>query len=166
MFIIHVDLSPWTARASFSLHELGGLRWAADTTSSSSQSLLLLPLFFILFQSCSLYGGLRGVLDYGVLGYNILENLRAALRHHFTSSPLPWTPWSDRSGAQKEYDKPDCSEDCHEWDDVPAEAPLRENIFMVETAAIGPVAMWRHSGHLERFQDEAVQCTDTGSFFR
>lgn len=121
----------------------------------------------LLFQSCLLYGGVRGVIDYGVVGYSLLENLRAALRCHFTSPSCPGTFWSHPSCREDEYDERELWNDYQEQGDtLREEAHLRENVFLVETAALGPVAMWRHSGHLELFQDDVVQCIDTGRLFR
>lgn len=119
-------------------------------------------------QTCLLYGGLRGVLDYGVSGCALLENLRAALKHHFTSAPPLGGHWGVPGGPsegeeEEEVKWEDINEGNNEGQDA---ATLRDRVFLVETAAIGPLAMWRHSGHLELFHDEAVQCTDTGTVFR
>lgn len=138
----------------------GFTTFAAGTSSKGLADPECLP------QSCSIYGGLRGVLDYGVVGHALLENLRAALRWHFTSSPLPGAPYGQPGEAQ-------AGEEGEEWDwgegtrqEEEEASGLRQNVFLVETAALGPAAMWRHSGHLELFHDDVVQCTDTGSLFR
>ncbi|CBZ50378.1 putative glycyl-tRNAsynthetase [Neospora caninum Liverpool] len=39
-------------------------------------------------------------------------------------------------------------------------------IFAVETACLGPAAVWAASGHTRHFVDSLVRCTDTGQVFR
>ncbi|KAL8440351.1 hypothetical protein Efla_000239 [Eimeria flavescens] len=109
--------------------------------------------------SCSLYGGLRGVLDYGVAGCALLNNLRSALKGHFTAASFA----GPSLGSQGAADWPEAAAADEELEEA---ADLRDTVFLVETAALGPESLWRHSGHLELFHDEAVQCTDTGTFFR
>ncbi|OEH74862.1 anticodon binding domain-containing protein [Cyclospora cayetanensis] len=110
--------------------------------------------------SCSLYGGLRGVLDFGVCGQLLLDNLRAALRVHFTSTPLPGgsSLWESEAGLDE------LSKEAEE--EASGRESLRDRVFLVETAALGPPPLWRHSGHLHRFRDDAVECTDSGTALR
>lgn len=121
-------------------------------------------LYLCLIQSCPLYGGLRGVLDYGVMGCALLENIRAALKHHFTNSLPPLNPWEPPDGDECIFEDWRFLEKDEEAKQ--GRENLRDNVFLVETAAIGPAEMWQHSGHMDLFHDDVVQCTDTGTILR
>lgn len=130
--------------------------------------------------------------DYGAIGTKVLDNLRTILKAYFTETPhggiLRLSPENDDgrcaygdflneltegmscdhegyTGTKKSSLRG--SPKSHLVADTPAySSSLRDSVHLVETASLGPSALWKASGHLDKFSDDVVRCADTSETFR
>lgn len=94
----------------------------------------------IVWPSSEIYGGLRGLYDFGPIGTELKRNIRSA-----------W--WSSVVTKHTQYAPP-------------SDAPGAYSVYGVETSVIMNPQVWRVSGHADQFSDLMVDCRETKQRYR
>jgi len=92
------------------------------------------------FQSSEIYGGLKGLWDYGPLGVELKRNIKEA-----------W--WRDMITAHDELEQPQG-------------APSAFQMVGIESSIIMHPRVWKTSGHYDLFHDSMVDCRESKKRYR
>ena len=92
------------------------------------------------FQSSEIYGGLRGLWDYGPLGVELKRNIKEA-----------W--WRDMITTHDELEQPQ-------------DAPSAFQMVGIESSIIMHPRVWKTSGHYDLFHDSMVDCRESKKRYR
>jgi len=92
------------------------------------------------FQSSEIYGGLRGLWDYGPLGVELKRNIKEA-----------W--WRDMITTHDELAQPEG-------------APCSFQMVGIESSIIMHPRVWKTSGHYDLFADQMVDCRESKKRYR
>ena len=92
------------------------------------------------FQSSEIYGGLKGLWDYGPLGVELKRNIKEA-----------W--WRDMITTHDELEQPQG-------------APSAFQMVGIESSIIMHPRVWKTSGHYDLFHDSMVDCRESKKRYR